>query len=151
MEEAPTYAQILERLAPCGIDCERCVMCSQGRVKNLAAGLAQALEGFENMAPKVADRVPCLGEYDRFAEVLALFAGAGCTGCRDGGQPLPFCAARTCFKEQGVDFCFQCDEYPCERNTFPENLAWRWREYNDRMREVGLEQFYRESLAKPRY
>lgn len=151
MDTMPTYQEIVERLAPCGIDCERCVMCSQGRVRRLAADLAEALRGFENMAPRVADRIPGLLEYDRFADILEFFAGASCAGCRAGGAALPFCAARTCFREKGVDFCFQCDEYPCGRNSFPENLHARWREHNDRMREVGVERFYRESLERPRY
>lgn len=122
-----------------------------GRVQNLAAGLAEALQGFERMAPRVADRVPALAAYDGFAEVLRFFTEATCVGCRAGGSQLPFCSARTCFREQGVDFCFQCAEYPCGRNMYPENLAERWRGRNDRMREVGVEEFYAESLRESRY
>lgn len=151
MESDPTYKEILEKLAPCGLDCQRCVRYERGDIKRLATGLAQALEGFENMAPRVADRVPALCEYDRFAEILRLFAQADCAGCRAGGSQLPFCAARTCYREKGVDYCFQCEEYPCERNGYPEIMALRWRSYNDRMRDAGVEQFYREALDKPRY
>lgn len=147
-----TYQEVVERLAPCGLDCERCVMYAKGRVKNSATDLMQALEGFENMAPKVADRFPALAGYDGFVEILKFFAGAQCAGCREGfSPPLPFCAARTCFREQGVDFCYQCAEYPCRRNSYQENMETRWRSYNDRMREVGAERYYQESLDKPRY
>lgn len=151
MEGQITYEDVVIRLAPCGIDCERCAMCREGRVRKLASGLTDALEGFDKMAPLVADRVSALQGYDRFAEVLAFLAEAACTGCRAGGSQLPFCAARTCFREQGVDFCFQCVEYPCERNDYPENLARRWRAAGDRMREVGAVEFYLESLQRPRY
>jgi hypothetical protein len=151
MEDRPTYQDIVERLAPCGLDCERCVRYEQGRVKRLATELAAALEGFANMAPRVADRLPALREYDRFAEILELFGKADCKGCRAGEVQFPMCAARTCFKEQGVDFCFQCGQYPCQRNQYPENLAQRWRAGSDRMREVGAEAYYLESLEKPRY
>jgi hypothetical protein len=151
MEEQFTYQDVVARLAPCGIDCERCVRCEHGRIKRAATDLSAGLEGFENMAPRVADRLPALRDYGRFAEILGLFAEADCAGCRAGGCELPFCAARTCYKEQGVDFCFQCGEYPCGRNEYPTNLVERWRAYNDRMREVGVEQYYRESLEKPRY
>jgi hypothetical protein len=151
VKEPVTYQYVLERLAPCGIDCERCIRYADGRVRRSAAELAVALEGFERMAPKVADRVPALAEYERFREILGLFAGADCLGCRAGGSQLSFCAARTCFGEQKIDFCFQCDLYPCDRNQYPENLVQRWRAYNDRMREVGVEQYYQESLEKPRY
>jgi hypothetical protein len=145
------YAEIVRRLAPCGIDCSRCVYFEMGPVKSLAQELSQALEGFSDIAPKVADRVPCLADYPRFEDVLGFFSGAQCAGCRSGGSTLPFCAARLCHKSSGVDFCFQCPEYPCERNRFPDNLLQRWRAANDRMREVGLEQYYLESLSRPRY
>lgn len=150
MEEEFQYADIVERLAPCGLDCERCVMYADGRVQRLAVALAKALEGFEHMAPRVADRFPVLAEYDHFFETLELFGGASCAGCRKGGSTLPFCAARICFREQGVDFCAQCAEYPCERNAYPQNMVERWRSHNDRIRTVGVEQFYRESLERPR-
>jgi hypothetical protein len=151
MEGELAYHDVVARLAPCGLDCERCIMYAEGRVKNLAAGLALALEGFEKMAPRVADRLPALLEYDRFVEILKLFSKADCAGCRSGGPQFPFCAARTCFREQGVDFCFQCEEYPCERNAYPENMAQRWRSTNDRMREAGAVEYYAESLERPRY
>jgi hypothetical protein len=151
MERQFAYHEVLEKLAPCGLDCERCVAFEDGRVKRSAAELAAALEGFEKMVPKITDRAPALLHYERFVEVLAFLAQAACAGCRAGGAQLPFCAARTCHREQGVDYCFQCREYPCDRNSFPENLALRWRSNNDRMRDVGAVQFYRESLGKARY
>jgi hypothetical protein len=151
MEKRLAREEIVDRLAPCGIDCERCVRYAHGRVRSLATGLAETLKGFENMAPIAAGHVPCLGQYDRFLEVLGFFAEADCAGCRIGGPDVAFCTARNCFREQGVDFCFECAEYPCERNAYPEDLARRWRAFNDRMREVGVEEFYRESLEKPRY
>lgn len=151
MERKLTYEETVERLAPCGIDCERCARYEKGRIREHATALVEALNGFEKMAAKVADRMPALRDYESFAEILKLLADAKCPGCRAGEVELPFCAARTCFREQGVDFCFQCEEYPCERNDFPENLARRWRECNDRMREIGVEEYYRESLERPRY
>jgi Protein of unknown function (DUF3795) len=151
MDDELTYEEILDRLAPCGLDCHRCVMCVDGVIKRSAGELAAALEGFQNMAPRAAARATVLAGYQQFAEVLALFAEASCTGCRSGGATFPFCSARTCFKEQGVDYCFQCSEYPCTRNEYPENFQERWRANNDRMREVGVEQYYRESLQQPRY
>lgn len=151
MKDETTYREVVERLAPCGIDCERCVRYRLGSVKRLACELGQVLEGFDKMAARSADRVPALGSYDQFADVLGFLQEADCAGCREGGCPLPFCAARECFKEKGVDFCFQCDEYPCERNQYPAMMDERWRAVNERMRAVGPEQYYRESLEKPRY
>jgi hypothetical protein len=146
-----TYEVVVQRLAPCGIDCHRCVRYDEGEIAALARRLKTALGGFETMAARVADRNPALREYPAFAAILDFLGEGGCPGCREGGAPLPFCAARTCFREKGVDFCFQCDEYPCDRNEYPENVAARWRAANDRMRDEGPEDYYRESLEKPRY
>jgi hypothetical protein len=151
VDEELTYRQILGRLAPCGLDCGRCVMCSNGAVQRAASELSVALEGFDKMAARMADHAPVLAGYGTFQEVLGLFTEVTCTGCRGGGSSLPFCAARTCFRSHGVDFCFQCAEYPCARNDYPLEFERRWRANNDRMREVGVEQFYKESLEKPRY
>lgn len=151
MSDETLYEEILRRLAPCGLDCYRCAMCGHGVIKRTAAELAAALEGYEDIAPRVAAREPVLEHYRRFADVLALFSRASCIGCRAGGSTFPMCAARTCFREQGVDFCFQCGEYPCERNQYPEMFQARWRANNDRMREVGVERYYQESLLEPRY
>lgn len=151
MDTALTYEQILERLAPCGLDCERCVRYEKGRVRRQATELAQSLAGFENLASRMAEHAPVLQSYEGFREVLDYLTQGGCIGCRAGGGLLPFCAARTCHAEKAVDYCFQCDEYPCERNSYPEPLHRGWRERNERMRTLGVERFYEESLESPRY
>lgn len=141
----------MEVLAPCGLDCARCARYAGGEIRDLSARLRDALVGFENMAPKISGMVPAMKDYNQFLEVLAFFTRADCVGCRAGGSQLPFCGARTCFKEKGVDFCFQCEEYPCGRNQYPPNLADQWRAFNDRMKDVGVERFYREQKSRPRY
>lgn len=151
MAESDGYAAAVERLAPCGLDCRRCVAFAEGSVKDQAAGLMHDLRGYEAIARVVADRVPAMAGYSAFVEVLEFFAGASCGGCRSRSAAMPFCSAGECFREKGVDFCFQCDEYPCERNRYPENLHKRWRTINDRMRDVGVTRYVRESLELPRY
>jgi hypothetical protein len=146
-----TYQQILGRLAPCGIDCQRCVMCADGVVQRTASDLSVALEGFDKMAARMAEHASGLAGYEKFQQILGLLTEVTCTGCRVGGSSLPFCAARTCFREHGVGYCFQCEDYPCAHNDYPEQFAQHWRAANDRMREVGVEQYYGESLLKARY
>jgi len=146
------YSTILEHLAPCGIDCSRCVYFGAGEVKAHSAALLRALADYEKVVPAHAKAIaPVLGDYDRFKAVLTHFAAGECAGCRNGAPCFEFCAARTCFKEKGVDFCFQCAEFPCDKNHYPGSLDRRWREFGARMQEVGVERFYEESLGKPRY
>jgi hypothetical protein len=146
------YAAILEHLAPCGLDCSRCVYFGKGDVKTNAAELRRALADYEKVVPAHAKSIaPVLGDYDRFKAVLEHFAGGECVGCRNGAPCFEFCAARTCHKEKGVDFCFQCAEFPCDKNHYPGSLDRRWREFGARMKKVGVERFYEESLSRPRY
>ena len=145
------YGKIVEILAPCGLDCSRCVRFAGGKVANLSTSLGAALTGFDRMAAMAADRVPAFKDYKAFLEVLKVFKQADCKGCRAGGCQAPFCSAGNCFREKGVDFCFQCDEYPCSRNNYPASLDSRWHSFNDRMKEVGVEKFYEEQKEKPRY
>jgi len=146
------YATIIERLAPCGLDCSRCLYFGTGKTKKYAAGLRQELQGFEKVAPMLAQRTaPALKDYDRFRSILDLLAGGECAGCRNGAACFEQCVALSCCREKGIDLCFQCMEFPCEKNHYPESLDRRWRAYGARMREVGVERFYRESLKRPRY
>lgn len=146
-----TRAEVIAKLAPCGLDCSRCASYSDGVVKRQAAALLAALNGYEDVAANIVEHVPAMAGYAAFVDVLESLVAAPCTGCRAGGAPVPFCAARTCHGEMGVDFCAECAEYPCGRNSYPQSLHARWRATNDRMREVGVEQYYRGSLERPRY
>ena len=50
-----------------------------------------------------------------------------------------------------MDFCFQCDEFPCEKANFDEHLRRRWIAMNERMKEAGVETYYEETKDEPRY
>ena len=56
-----------------------------------------------------------------------------------------------CYQEKGVDFCFQCDEFPFEKTNFDPDLKRRWIEINDRMRKLGVEAYYAETRDQCRY
>jgi hypothetical protein len=142
---------ILFDLAPCGLDCSRCVSYKFGRVKEISKELAEHLQNFAARAEKMSAFVPVLKEYNTFEETLKFLMNGDCNGCRKGDGKYPECAAKTCAKEQNVDFCFQCEEFPCKRNQYPEALEKRWIANNMRMKEVGVKQYYSEQKSKPRY
>ena len=146
------YATVVQHLAPCGLDCSRCLYFGVGKTKAYAAGLRREMEGFEKVAPMLAQgEAPVLKQYHAFNSILDHLAAGNCVGCRDGAVCFESCVARSCCGERGVDFCFQCSEFPCDRNRYPESLDRRWRAFGARMREVGVERFYEESLSRPRY
>ena len=47
----------------------------------------------------------------------------GCPGCREGGGDKR-CYQRTCCQDYGLQGCWECDEFPCERGYFADP-AWR--------------------------
>jgi hypothetical protein len=145
------YQMILKRLSPCGLDCHRCADFSGGEIKRLSADLKEHLAGYQRVAGLKADHNHTFGAYPAFAEILELFSKAACGGCRADDVNCPItCDVKTCHKEREVDFCFQCADYPCESPLDPR-LKERWKLRNDRMREIGVVEFYVEQSKLPRY
>lgn len=75
-----------------------------------------------------------------------------CYGCRSkkrGYFCKNECKMVDCAKEKGVEFCVECDEYPCqELRTFKEQRPHRielW-ENQRRIKEVGYARWYGEML-----
>ncbi|MFZ5633410.1 MAG: DUF3795 domain-containing protein [Bacillota bacterium] len=145
------YEDVLKHLAPCGLDCNRCADYENGEIKQLSLKLLQLLGNYRRVAKMKSEQKPEFNNYQQFEEMLASFSRASCSGCR-GDNVLCFivCQAKTCHREKGVDFCFQCDEYPCEKQ-FTGALRERWIQRNNRMKEIGAVQFYYEQLELPRY
>lgn len=144
--------EIEARLAPCGLDCSRCVRKADGAIAEGARALASCLEGFAARASKMANLAPALAGYPAFEEVLVFLASGDCAGCRSGsGCGLPGCAARTCAAERGLGFCGECADFPCARNAFPPELDAKWRAAGARIAEAGAEAWCREQASKPRY
>lgn len=145
------YSEACSRLAPCGFDCYRCADYEQGEIKEHSVRLLELLGNYQRLAKMKEDAVPAFKQYKEFHEILAKFAGAGCSGCRGDHVLCPtLCSARTCHKENGVDYCFQCGRYPCDRQ-FSGRLRDRWLDINNRMREVGPEAYCEEQARLPRY
>ena len=144
--------EVLEQLAPCGLDCGRCIRFENGTLSRAAKVLKEGLQGFGPMAERMAQHVPALGGYPQFEAMVDFLSDVNCTGCRQGSTAcLPTCTIRTCFREKGVDFCGDCADFPCEKSPYPGQFKQRWVEMNRRIHEVGAEQYYNEQVRKPRY
>lgn len=147
----PTIEQVIKEFAPCGIDCSRCASFKDGEIVSHSKALQNALTQFENMAERTKGFVPVMNHYIEFAAVLDHFTKGSCLGCRVSDSPNAMCAAKTCHKEKGVAFCFQCDSFPCERNTYNPELREKWLNNNNAMKTDGLIEYYKGCKSKPRY
>lgn len=145
------YSRVVQKLAPCGLDCGRCADYQSGEIKELSIRLLELLKGYERVAEIKSKINPALEEYGKFKEVLKIFAEASCSSCRYDNDKCPIdCHAKTCHKEKKVNFCFQCNEFPCnEQNN--EIIRERWMAKNNRMKEIGVIEYYLEQSKSPRY
>ena len=145
------YGEIVWRLAPCGLDCSRCLDYEEGEIRGLGLRLLELLGNYERVALLKADADPAFQHYPEFRTLLARISEAACGGCRSTHAYCPSqCGVQACHREKGVDFCFQCAAYPCEKGLSGP-LGERWKKRNDRMREIGVEAYYDEQARQPRY
>jgi hypothetical protein len=147
-------SEILAHIAPCGLSCEECFAFTGGTIRFHSNELKKALGNFSHYANRFSDLLeePVFNTYPYFAVMLDHFTKAECKGCRiDNCKLFKSCNVRSCSKARNVDFCFQCSEFPCSLTGFDENLYNRWLRMNTRMKETGLEEYYKETKAASRY
>lgn len=93
-------------VAPCGIDCFNCEMFEDNVTKAFQARLSAATQIPEE---KIT-----------------------CKGCSDGNRCLLLeiqgksCKTLDCVNQKGVDYCFNCDTFPCEKLMPLANGASRY-------------------------
>ncbi|MFO7596683.1 MAG: DUF3795 domain-containing protein [Desulfocurvibacter africanus] len=146
-----TYADSVRALAPCGLSCEKCLAKDDGAIVVHSRELLCLLTNFERHAERFAGMNPVFAKYPAFLDMTKHLAQGNCKGCRAGECLHKGCRVHSCVKAKGVDFCFQCAEFPCANTGFDPFLHKRWQAMNERMREVGPEGFYAKTKDLPRY
>ena len=149
-----TAHQILEALAPCGLNCAKCFAHVDGDIRRYSLKLKEKLGNFEIYARRFERLLgnSIFEKYPDFKEMLDYLASESCRGCRNEQCKLfRSCGVRACHQEKNIDFCHQCDEFPCGNTGFDEHLHARWVKLNERIRAVGVEQYFRETRELPRY
>jgi len=115
--------------SPCGLDCFNCELYKENLTNELSTLIHEKLGVPHQEIP--------------------------CKGCRqqDGKHfqlPAEGCATLDCIKEKGVDFCYNCGDFPCAflapiadgAAKYPHNM----KVYNlCRIKKVGIEKWIEES------
>ncbi len=146
--------QILEALAPCGLSCEKCFAHVKGDIREYGLKLKDKLGNFGIYAKRFETLIgdPVFQKYPDFEEMLDYLASQNCRGCRHEQCKLfKTCGVRSCHQEKHIDYCYECDEFPCQKTGFDEHLHARWIKLNELIRDVGIEQYYAETKNHPRY
>ncbi len=145
------YERILQTIAPCGLSCTKCLALVDGEIRLHAAELRKLLGSFDGYAARFSGFMPVFSHYPSFKDLLDFLANGSCRGCRSGDCRYPDCGVASCYREKRVDFCFQCNEFPCDRTNFDADLKQRWLAMNMRMKQVGIEAYVEETKDLPRY
>lgn len=122
-----------ELTAPCGLDCFNCKVYS------------------ENITPATQSRLSRMLSIDE--------ESVPCSGCRaERGSRLNFseCATFNCVSQKGIEFCFECDQFPCVRmQPIADGLRWyphNLKLYNlCRIQRVGVENWIKDEAAVNRF
>lgn len=149
-----TPEQIKEILAPCGLCCETCFAHVNGEIRKYSMKLKEKLGNFHLNAERFVKLMedPIFKKYPDFKEMLDYFATENCQGCRNEQcKLLKNCGVRICHQEKQIDFCYQCDQFPCDKTNFDLGLYKGWVIINERIKEKGVEQFAKEARNRPRY
>jgi len=147
-------AEILKRLAPCGLHCGKCFAYRGGEIGQNSKQLKQALGNFDAYADRFVDLLnePVFSKYTDFKELLSYLSDPQCRGCRsDACKLFTACKVKDCAPAKNVDFCFECVEFPCNKTGFDKHLHERSVAINRRIEEIGMEQYYKEIKDKSRY
>lgn len=141
-------------IAPCGLDCSRCVGFAHGKISGHAKQIADSLgNNFETYVSRLKGFNPAMEKYEEFRILLDALAAPSCSGCRsDNRTCLPACNVADCVKKQEVEFCFECGDFPgCGKTGLPDTLLSLWRKNNELMKEKGVNRFIELQSEKPRY
>jgi hypothetical protein len=146
--------QIKASLAPCGLSCEKCFAHVDGDIRKYSLKLKEQLGNFEIYAKRFETLLgaPIFKNYPEFKEMLNYFASENCMGCRNEQCRLfKSCGVRSCHQEKQIDFCYQCDEFPCNKTNFDEQMHKMWVLRNEKIKETGIEPYYQKTKTRPRY
>ena len=146
--------KLLDKIAPCGLSCEKCFAFIDSEIKKHSQALRENLGNFEPYSCRFSElfNEPVFNLYPYFKTHLDYFADAQCGGCRKNTCKLfEGCHVRECTKAKKVDFCFQCKEFPCNNTGFDDNMKQRWILINSTMKKMGVEAYYLQTKNELRY
>lgn len=126
-------AELRRLVTYCGGFCGNCA-CYEGRVvARVAADLKEliAAAGYAEWVPVYEDIDFSFADFQKGLEFFSDGEkGPYCQHpCKEGGGAP--CQIRPCAREKGVEICFECPEFPCDK------LAWVLEGHPDRLEDYG--------------
>ena len=156
---------ILDAIAPCSFCCYTCHAKKNGIIAETAKKLLNYHLGYYEFRYRTSRKRygKSIKEDKCFLKRLEETAKAPCNGCRSGEHGkycIKDCFIRECTVAHGVDFCGECTEFPCDKGknlfsntdlSFSDNVLSDWISGNGRIKEVGVDQYYKEATSRSHY
>jgi len=131
----------------CGVYCGGCGMLRGRTIARVAESLRELIEVYK-FVHWVPEHEPIDFNFKDFKAGIDYFSdsakGPYCqVPCKEGGGN-PFCEVRKCAENRGIEFCFQCTEFPCDK------LSLILKEHPDlvKIKEIGIEKWVEEEEKK---
>lgn len=150
--------KIKDDIAPCGFCCYTCMAKNNGAVEKRAKEIMVYFEGYYNF---MKENLPFgkkryAKEIKDFEERLGKFTERKCPGCRSGalrGCCIPDCFILKCVKERGIDFCGECDDFPCEKSKsfFKGKTLTQFLNNNENIKKDGIEKYHSDAISRSHY
>ncbi len=84
MVELMKYDEIVPILAPCGLNCKKCVAYAEGPIQHHSSQLKELLGNFAVYAERYSNFYPPFQHYEGFNILLEHLSKGNCKGCREG-------------------------------------------------------------------
>jgi hypothetical protein len=134
----------LKLVSYCGVYCGACAPCS-GRWRKAAKELLNLMKAYPPMPWE--GKVPF--KYEEFKKGLNWLYKKRwvCPGCRAGGG-RPYCEIRRCVQGKKINFCYECNDFPCQKLfdiqvEHPDNI-----ENIKKMMKIGVKNWLLEQKRK---
>lgn len=154
--------ELLNCVAPCSLLCYTCPASQNGAISKYASTLCNYFEGYYefNDANILEEYHSWLKEFKTFHCKLEKYTKPHCVGCRNNPFPgsgcMEGCVIPSCTKEHNVNFCAECSDFPCKKakdfySKINDTIASDWQSGNQRIKEVGIRQYFDEKKDVSHY
>lgn len=136
----------------CGIYCGGCGMYNGRIIAMVARDFKELMESYS-----YPDWVPKFGgidfNFEEFQKGLDYFTreNSGCYSqvpCKEGCG-MPECEIKECAKRKGVEYCFECNDFPCEHfSQFGEEWRLAMIEEHERFKKLGMDGWVKRLIQK---
>jgi hypothetical protein len=159
-------SKLLDFIAPCSLLCYSCMSFKDGPSPEGAKNVYKYSDGWGEFWSALLPedkREEWNIWFKSFQNTLRYLGGASCPGCRnsppsnkDGGCGcLEGCVIPACVKERGVDFCAECNEFPCQKAkdffATHNSTGEDWENGSSRIKEIGVEAYFDEKKNVSHY